>query len=195
MSSEPNVRAEFFTHAVLLPAQSRDAGRPMYVDRDYVRISVVGSKDVFEAPANEQHKERFPVEWDAYQRKQARPLSGTPITEWPAISPAQVRNLQSYNVMTVEDMANASDAALQKIGMGARELQQRARAFLEGATGGRAKELEAQVSTQAETIKAQEETIKQQNSLLTQLEQRIAAIEAGTRAEPAKPGKREAAAA
>lgn len=61
--------------------------------------------------------------------------SGTPLADWPTLGVSQVADLRALNIHFVEQLAAADDAALQRIGMGARQLQQKAKAFLEAAKG------------------------------------------------------------
>jgi len=180
---EPGVHAEFYLQPVLHGARSHAEGRQVFVDKTFIRIRVVGQRDVMERQADDNDRARFPAEWAAWENKQTAPRVGTPVTEWPALSPSQVRNLEALNIFTVEDMASTSDMALQKLGMGARELQEKAKRFLAG--NSRANELDAQVQTQQKTIDAQA-------AALAQLEARLAEFLAGQ--QPAKADPRPQAA-
>ena len=72
------------------------------------------------------------------------------------MSPAQVEQLLSLKIRTVETLAGLDDAALGRVGMGAVELRNRARAWLEAAdkTGKTAAKLEA-LQVQNATLTAQ----------------------------------------
>lgn len=58
-------------------------------------------------------------------------LGGTPIEHWKEIDMAYAATLRALNIFTVEDMANLSDAGLTQVGMGARDLQRKAKEYIE----------------------------------------------------------------
>jgi len=63
-------------------------------------------------------------------------LGGTPLKMWPRIDRSMAATLMAANVFTVEALANLSDTNLEVVGLGARELREQAKAFLEQAAGG-----------------------------------------------------------
>lgn len=134
--SEAGVLARFFVKAVENPNKSKEAGRPIYDEVPYVAIQVMGSKDEHHAKVNDKHKQRFPAEWAAFERGQEQLASGTPLEQWPALGVSQIAELKALGFRRVEDIADMNDAAVQKIGMGARELKAKAAAFMESASGG-----------------------------------------------------------
>lgn len=81
---------------------------------------------------------RFPDEWiekiekayKAWKIGQALPEEGTPILQWGIPSPAQREKLASLHIFTVEQLADATEEALQNFGMGGRDLRQRAKDYL-----------------------------------------------------------------
>lgn len=159
---------------------SEEAGRWIGKDVHYVIITPMGSKDRierlvrdwFQTKEQEVAEGRYPGQWldnhkQMYQlwcNGQEMPLHGTPIKTWPAASPAQIKELLNLNVRTVEDLAQANEETIRRIGMGARMLVERARAFLEtakdtGAVTGeilalraKNKELEERVASQDREI-------------------------------------------
>ena len=146
-------------HPMLHGLQSTAAGREVFVDKPHIRIRVAGyDKDEFFGPVTNQMKERFPEEWDAFQRKVEAPSVGTPVGNWPHLfsQPSQVKNLLSLGFRTVEDLAAAADMALQKIGMGGYKLRDEARKYLSQsqtqADVARLEELEAKSAADAQTL-------------------------------------------
>lgn len=127
-------------------AASEREGRYVAKDIDYALVTPPYSRDVFEQEANEwlaqmrreSQTGRLPVEWyeryeEAYRRwkkGEEMPLSGTPIKGWPVLSPAQQKNLTSMNILTVEDLAAVNDEGKRRIGMGAQDLCDKAKAWL-----------------------------------------------------------------
>ena len=101
----------------------------------YIRIMNPGDKtSVHETPVRDDHKRRFPRQWMAWQMKEGlieganADIPGWKIEEWPAISDTQKRELQHLRFNTVEQLAGASDAQLQRIGIGGIGLREQARA-------------------------------------------------------------------
>lgn len=115
-------------------------------DVDYAKVTPPYSRDVFEQVASdwlaqmavEVQNNRLPQNWyegyvQAYERwktGQEIPLNGEPIKGWGVISPAQQANLIAINILTVEDLAAVNDEGCRRIGMGAAELRDKAKAWL-----------------------------------------------------------------
>lgn len=136
------------------PVEDREAslksGHFVTRDAEYVIITPAGSKDEVEklvpewlTQMKQQVREgRLKPEWEnnyvrAYEhwkRGEEIPVNGTPIKGWPVLSPAQQKNAISANVRTVEDLAAANGEALQRLGMGAVEMKQKAEAWLKAAS-------------------------------------------------------------
>ena len=130
---------QFFTEAVKLEWKSRQEGRPIFEDRDFVRIIIPGDRrSMAVEPVGDAHKERWPREYEAFRAGREAPLEGTPLSEWPVslMGPARVQELAYFNLRTVEQLAAVNDAQLQNLGMGSRELRERARTWLEVAEKG-----------------------------------------------------------
>ena len=73
--------------------------------------------------------------YDAWLKGQEAPVSGTPLSAWPGVHTAQADRLKLMHIRTVEDVAGLTDADLDKIGMGARALRDKARAFMQAKQG------------------------------------------------------------
>lgn len=161
----------------VIPLEDRAAtmaqGRFVSKDTDYVTVRQAGQKDSSEFEAvpwldRISKNPGYRPEWVDMLRNQyanwkkgyETPPNGTHIRAWPAISPSQAEMLCSIMLLTVEDLAGANESALQRIGMGARELQMKARAWLDSATkiGSTAEELAA--------LRAHNAALLEQNNLL-----------------------------
>lgn len=161
-----------------------------YVAKDvhYAIITPQGSKDriervVFEWFDNltaQVQQERFPQEWlsrfqaayEAWKKGQELPLSGTPVMTWPAVSPAQVKVLQTAHVLTVEDLAAANEETITRLGMGGRALKQRAVEWLAASknTGKHAEEMAALKASNSDLAAQNEKLGKQLAELSKQVE-------------------------
>ena len=124
----------FAVKATHMPFASQQAGRPIYEDREFVEILIPGDRRAmaFE-PVNEGHKSRWPREYEAFKAGREAPLEGTPLADWPnsQLTRSRVEELAYFNIRTLEHLAAVNDAQLQNLGMGARELREAAKTFLE----------------------------------------------------------------
>ena len=92
--------------------------------RDFVRITIKGMKDVFEAPVRPQDISRFPDEWEAYKKtKGIKKQVGTALKELPAMSEPRRIELELIGIESVEDLARADIEKLRTIGEPYVELQ------------------------------------------------------------------------
>jgi hypothetical protein len=121
---------QFHMRAVKAGAKSEAAGRPIFEDIPYVRIHVPGDKTtVIEEPVNDVYKERFPAQWQRFEKGLIQSPEGTPVEQWPLITTGQAQEFKAMNVYTVEQLAGMSDSAAQKF-MGGYELRRKAEVFL-----------------------------------------------------------------
>lgn len=136
----PYIRFE--TRAVEKQKLAVDGGGLYYVDEDFALVTPHGSKDIIEKvwrewlPHLEQQARQglmnprwldaYKAAYQAWKNDQPMPVNGTPIRNWPAASPSEVKNLAQQGILAVEDLAVANEELLSRIGMGARSLKQRA---------------------------------------------------------------------
>lgn len=115
-----SLSAKFHKKAVKHEFESQKQGREIYIDMDYVEIMVPGDVlTVLDQPVREDHKARFPRQWAHYQNTSGGDSRevGTPLSEWPRLTPAQIEELRALKFFTVEAIANAGDSNLSKIQM------------------------------------------------------------------------------
>jgi hypothetical protein len=89
---------------------------------------------------------------------------------WPAVTKGQVEQLKFLNIRSVEDVANANDATLERMGMGARVLRDKARAFISAKQG---------QSVIAEAMAAKDQEIAELKSSLAELAETVSQLTAG----------------
>jgi len=106
--------------------------------KPFIRIEVPGDKNnIFDQPVNDNHKARFPRQWLHFQmQNDDGPVIGTTLKQWREDAPeelsvGQIEELQILRFQTVEQVARASDSQLQRIGMGAAGLRERAKGYLD----------------------------------------------------------------
>jgi hypothetical protein len=157
------------------PVEKRtETGELRYEDTDFALITAQGSKDTTEkiwkewipqikrAAADGMYPPgwipRFEEMYKIWKETNADPVMGTPVKNWPAISPAECKILLFAGVRSIEDLAEANEEWMGKIGMGARRLKQLAIDWISAnqAQG----PLVAQLDTLRQTVEAQGQQIK-----------------------------------
>ncbi len=110
----------------------------------------------------------YRAQFEAWKAGMDGPVNGFPIREWPGVNRAMAENMIAVGIMAVEDLASANEETLQRIGMGARGLQQKARAWLETKSGG----------VNPEEVAALRSQLEDREARIKSLEDRFAALEA-----------------
>lgn len=170
----------FFRHWVKNNFQSEKQNRLVGEEVDYIEICAAGDKlNKFQRPATSNDQMEYSREWDQHQRGKAQISEGTPLSEWEVMNESTIAMLKLLNIHTIEVLAECSDAALQAIGIGARQLQDAAKLFFEENPSkainppaesadlraenerleAKVAELEAKTAEQREKIKRQAQTI------------------------------------
>lgn len=149
-----------------------------YVPKEvvYALITPQGSKDRIERQVDEWftqlrqsvQEDRFPREWlrhyeetyRAWKEGRQLPENGVPILTWPVLSPVQVKQLIDLNIRTVEDLSNANEETIMRIGMGGRALKEKAISWLKAAASG------GKITEELASLKAQLSDQKAENAKL-----------------------------
>jgi hypothetical protein len=122
---------EFSRKPRLHPGKSREEGRAIYEEIDYLRIHVPGDKSsVVERPVSQLDIQRFADRYNKWKAGQAEAVIGTPLTALPGMTPAKVEEYKYFKIITVEQLAEANDGLGQKF-MSFNQDKQRAKAFME----------------------------------------------------------------
>lgn len=164
---DSSLYVKFDTETIIDEEKSIEAGRTVYVDREYVKIIPVGDKHTVicrpirleETNGVPPDNLRWPVQYNAFKNQQVQPQEGTPLEHWAPLTKSQVMNFKAVNVHTVEHLANVSDQNLNNLGMGARKFRDMAIKFIEDAKKG-ASSLKAQ--KEIDDLKTQVEALKNQ---------------------------------
>lgn len=165
--------------------KSLEAGRPVFVDVDYLVISPPGTKDTFEAEATEWlgNKRRaaalgnYNLEWiDKFEAGYARWKSGQemPETGWslrmcPAFTPGEINAALAIDIKTVESLSQVPDTGLGMLGLNGRVIRDKARALMDNANDS------AKVAVQMASMKADIATLT--DSVIAR-DEKIAELEA-----------------
>lgn len=112
-----NVR--FYSKPIQNAFKTQLEGRPIFDDCDFVTIWLPGDKNtIIDTFVDDSHKRRFPLHWAHYKNTHGDNLqSGTPLSAWQLLTPAQAEELKALKFYTVESIATASDMQIQNIGM------------------------------------------------------------------------------
>lgn len=171
--SEAQLHVEFFTQAEENQALSLKEGRPVFEDKEFVRIRFPGdNKREHVAPAHEGYRrdrengnrwvtwaEDYPRHYDAFKQKASQAAIGTPLTELPFLTEARRAELRALNIHTAEMLAEMPETNYHRLGMNGRALAMQARAYLERAKDGA---LEAKMSAENAALKQQIDLLQQQ---------------------------------
>lgn len=167
----------FLSKPIQSPFKTAKEGRPIFEDVIYIHIESGGDRDsIIERPKYESDERRFPLQWAAWMNKHSADAKdiGTPLSAWPLLTASQAEELRGIKFRTVEQIASASDAALQNIGtiagMAPFAFRERAKAFLMAAQNA------AVVENQALALKAAEEKEAQTQAQLKALQEQVAKL-------------------
>lgn len=168
---------EFTLRAVPDEIASREMGRPISRQVDYIRIRQPGERDEIMRPAHDGDRKRFARHWEAYQAGRQEAPDGTPLAILFPNNPEIVENLKYLKIFTAEQLSGLSDTQVQNVGMGARAWQQKAAEFLMLADNGKG-------------LEALHKKVEQMASQITALTEKNTALEAAlTEATEKKRGK------
>lgn len=154
--------------------KAKSGGKPEFKSIIMAKALIPGG-DIFEREMNKSGEEwlrnkhpRFYPIYLKFKEYKTQEINGTPISQCPPISVARVKQLESLSIFTVEQLAELSDAQLDILGMGGRELREKAKTFLEVAqkTDSSMKlvseneKLKEELNSVRDTIKALEKEVK-----------------------------------
>ncbi len=162
-AADDRLYVEFLREPVMHPGKSREAGRAVYEERDFVRIHVPGDKTtVVVEPMHEMNLARFRARYEKWKSGQSEAITGTPLSALPGMTPSKVEEYKFFKVVTVEQLAEANDNLGQKF-MSFQTDKARAKAFLQVAAGNAPIEkMNAELAKRDEEI----ETLKAQMAAL-----------------------------
>lgn len=127
-NADMHLHVEFYEHE-----------KDPYKGKPFVRIMIPGDKtSVIDTLAGDHHKRRFQRQWLHFQAQSTdNQVVGTPLSLWHKERPeeltdGQLQELLILKFQSVEQLAMAADQQIQRVGMGASGLRERARQYLSG---------------------------------------------------------------
>jgi hypothetical protein len=158
--------------------KSAEAGRLIRVygdEQPFVRIMRPGDQtSIIETPVREAHKARWPEQWLYFQMREGlvdeKEVPGWKLEEWPFLSDKQdmLRELKFGRYSTVEQVAGASDAQVQKMGLGGVGFREQARTDLRKKLSSDLNEAIASKDKEVAEMKAQMAIMTEQMARLTE---------------------------
>lgn len=152
---------------------SNKEGREVGEHRDYVMIICPGQpKSEVHREVREEDKREYRTEWEAYKAGKEQRISGTPVELLPGLDKSRADSLKAIYIYTIEQLADVSESAKHAMGMGANDLVNRAKAYLQ--------------KNSAEVVALRQE-LASRDQAISALNARLAALEAVP--EKRKPGR------
>ena len=118
-------------HPVEQTAASIKAGRKIFKDTEYVEILVPGDKySIIKRQVFDMDRRRFADTYARFKSGQQETISGTPLSSLVWMSESRVKEYEFFNILTVEQLAQASDGSQVAQVMGFQEDKRKAQNFL-----------------------------------------------------------------
>lgn len=172
---------------ILVPHGSEGKTRLEYVYEEWLQRVRPHSTAVNRVDDLVAQESRFPQEWlerieqayKAWKKGEDMEVEGTPIKNWPVLSPGQVQTCLSMHILSVEELAAASDEAISSMGMGWIALRQRARDWL-SMKNSDATKTAAELEALRSEVKARDVRIASLEEQIAELTKRLEAASTAT---------------
>lgn len=175
MGTQPNdgdrrLMVTFTLQARLDKAKSVEEGHNVYRDVEFITINVPGDRlSVVNRPVQPSDKLRFPQQYAIFKNARGEQIVGTPLSLWPGINPARVKELEYFNVRTVEQLATLADSGAGQM-MGIQALKQAAKQFVEHSKSqAPLLKVQAELKERDDRLAAQDLVIKEQGEKLDKI--------------------------
>ncbi len=149
-----------FYDKTIKTSEINENGLPVFKKITYIEIRTRDNPDIFDQPANETHKNRFPVELARYQLALKEEEKGTPLSQFAFLSAEQLEACKYRGIFTVERLAELEESKVVQLGL--QDEQILAKKFLEVNTNNKAlSDFAAKERKYKAQIKKLEEEIKE----------------------------------
>lgn len=127
--SQNDVFAKFYDRAVKTNEVNPNTGLPVFKDVCFVEIRIKNNAtDIYDQPASEEKKRRFPVEYNRYLLQKEKKLDGAPLEEFAFLTASEVASLKCHGILTVEALSSLETERAQTLGV--LHAKEKANAFL-----------------------------------------------------------------
>ena len=114
--TEDGVFARFYDRAVrtenMLPN-----GLPEFIKKTYVEIRIRDNNDIYDQPAKEADKMRFPIEYQRYLLEKKQTENGTPLNQFAFLDVKQLETCKFRGIFTVETLSSLDNEKAKTIGL------------------------------------------------------------------------------
>lgn len=176
---------QFETRAVENKSETLKQGHYVGRDVDFVMVTTPGGRDVYESKAepwfekkeqqarngrlDPDHLSYYKRAYKKWREGKEIPLEGTPIRGWGAVSPSQEKTILMAGIRTIEDLAKSNDEALRRLGMGGRDLVNKAKSWLNSVSDhGKVAMENAALKKENENLKTTVESLEKKVNLMMQ---------------------------
>lgn len=122
----------FYMHPVQQTAKSIKAGRKIFKDTEYIEILIPGDKhSIIRRQASDLDRKRFAESYKRFRMGLANQTEGTPLSNLIWMTEAKIKEYEYFNIVTVEQLAEAADGSGAGAIMGFVDDKRKAEAFLE----------------------------------------------------------------
>lgn len=164
--------------------ESKAKNRPIFNDKIFIKILKPGGIDCIVEEATDEHKQRYPKAWSAFERQGSHAFSGTPIEELTFLTRSRKLELKAMNIMTVEHFASLDGMTIDRAGPGTRKEVEKAQHFLKAASDG------AHVQKLSDMLSALQEQISNRDAEVKALKEAIERLEKETHTNGEEKGKK-----
>ena len=86
----------------------KENGETKYKNVEMINI-FTNKNNIVDKPLNDEDRKRFAKRYAEWKETGETPPDGTPLTEWPELTPADIKALQAERILTVEMLAEKAD--------------------------------------------------------------------------------------
>lgn len=170
-AADKSVYVKFHIRPVRDDTESDKAGRPVYVDKEYVEIRTPGQQNnIINRPVTDMDRQRFRQQYRAFKDGMEEQTVGTPLSEVAWLTRSQVEEMAFLRIRTVEHLANLGDDICGKH-VGFYKLKQKAQQIVaEGEKNAPFAQLQAKAEEQANELAAMRQTIAEQSEIIRKMQ-------------------------
>lgn len=169
---DSKLHVRFYTKPIMHRAKSRNEGRPIYEEMEFIEIMVPGDKhSIIRRRIRELDTRRFARQYAAFKAGKADQQAGTPLSLLPFITAAKAEEYRFFHITTAEQLAGTADgsSAANAI-MGFQGDKQKANAYLQMAAGNAPiLQLQEALEDKDNQINAMQQQLDQMNAKLEDL--------------------------
>jgi hypothetical protein len=165
--------------AIKNEGKSAAEGRPIYDDMEIVEIRGPGTRNWQPFPAHafarwvtdpatgeqtqQTYAERFAHQYAQFKQRQQQTKAGTPLEHAPFLTEARRAELRASNIYTIEQLVHLDGQELKNLGIGGRDLKNRATEYIEEAKGNASN---TQLAAELEAMRAKAAVLEEDNAAL-----------------------------